>query len=285
MEHHKTLGFKLLICFFAMTLSIVTFLWGCQRTTTIILPPDSTSIASSIAETTIETEMDSTASLSVPTAASTTWPSTTSTTEAPTVAPTVKPTAAPTDPPVTAPSATEAPTTVPTQAPTTVPTEAPTMPPEIPTEPTETVTQPEPTRHPVYDTAGHTIGSLERELLSQLNQHRAAREIPLPALTMDQTLCALSTIRAYECAQDFSQTRPDGRSGRTVLSDYGYDIWPNTSQRIHDGSTGLPASVILKAWEYNSSFSNDLFSDAYTHIGIGVWESGSRTYIVCIFAG
>ena len=102
---------------------------------------------------------------------------------------------------------------------------------------------------------------------------------------MDRTLCALAAIRAYECTESFSHTRPDGRGAITVLSDYGYYIWSNLSERIHYGTSGLSAGTIVKGWMYNEDFSSAILSGNFTHIGIGIYDNGSTTYIVCFFAG
>ena len=116
-----------------------------------------------------------------------------------------------------------------------------------------------------------------------MNSKRA--ENGLGPLSLDPTLCALARIRAYECTESFTQTRPDGTSGRSVLTDYGYDIWPALSQRIHCGTSGLSASTIIKGWMYNSDFSADILSVDFTHLGIGIYELDGLTYLVCFFAG
>ena len=126
---------------------------------------------------------------------------------------------------------------------------------------------------------------MEYALLDAINQKRSAAEDPVPSLTMDHTLCALAAIRAYECTDRFTHTRPDGRGAFTVLSDYGYYIWSNLSERIHQGSSGLSAGTIVKGWMYNADFSANILSGDFTHIGIGVYDTGGTTYIVCFFAG
>ena len=102
---------------------------------------------------------------------------------------------------------------------------------------------------------------------------------------MDHTLCALGAIRAYECVESFTHTRPDGRGAFTVISDYGYWIWSHLDERIHRGTTGLPSGTIVKGWMYTADFSADILSPDFTHIGIGVYDNGGSTYIVCFFAG
>lgn len=335
---------KMMIRLLALLLCLVTLLWGCQRQTTVILPPEAASTAASgissdapsIAEslpstdsatkstseptlgpTSEPTTIPTTQPTTEPTANPATEPTTTPTTEAatvpttepatiptttPTTEPTTEPTTAPTSEPTTEPTiepstepttepSTEPttepgtePTTEPSTEPTTEPTSEPTS--EPTTEPcTEPPTEPEPTQHPVYNISSHSVGTLEYALLDAINQKRSAAEDPVPSLTMDHTLCALAAIRAYECTDSFTHTRPDGRGAFTVLSDYGYYIWSNLSERIHQGSSGLSAGTVVKGWMYNADFSANILSGDFTHIGIGVYDTGGTTYIVCIFAG
>ena len=92
-----------------------------------------------------------------------------------------------TEPKETAPAATQPPQTEP-------PTEPPTIP------PTE----------PPYDPSGYRVGSLEYAVLDQINGYR--EEAGLPPLSMDEGLCAVASVRAYEISVVWSHTRPDGRS-------------------------------------------------------------------------
>ena len=239
----------------------------------------------------------STAPTTVPATSPTVTPTAAPTLE-PTVALPVEPTTVPPTEPATAPATepTTAPTTEPTTAPTTEATVEPsTEPPTVPTTepstapPTEPVTVPttepvtEPTQHPVYDISSHEVGSLEYDLLDAVNHQR--RSAGLSELKIDPTLCALAAIRAYECQESFTHTRPDGRTAESVLSDYNYNIWSWVDERIHSGSTGLGAGMIVKGWMRNDSFCADILSDAFKHIGIGIYAAGDITYIVCFFAG
>jgi uncharacterized protein YkwD len=135
----------------------------------------------------------------------------------------------------------------------------------------------------VYDISGYHIGSLEYALLDGINGKRA--EKALDPLNLDPTLCALAGIRAYECTESFTQTRPDGRSGYSVLTDYGYAVWSDFSQRLHYGSSGFSSGTVLKGWMYNPDFSADILGDTFSHIGIGVYHCDGLIYIVCFFAG
>jgi len=253
----------------ALLLCTCVILMGCSRTTTVILPPETTAHAPC-------------------TTAGPTEPSGTTETE-----PGVPEASPPTQLPTTEP-ATESPTTIPTESPTEIPTVEATVESEntTATEPsaapttipaTEPATEPPTDSDPVYDIDSHTVGSLEYSLLDAINSNRA--DASLAPLSMSSKLCALAAIRAYECSESFSQVRPDGRSAYSVLTDYGYAVWSNFSQRIHYGSAGLSANSIVKGWMYTDAFSANILSGDFTHLGIGVYTTGGTTYIVCFFAG
>ena len=244
-------------------LCLLTLLWGCRQTTTVILPPDSTdSTKAGTSATVPQTE--------APTDSEPTVPSSAVSTELPDTEP----------PAVSDPEPTTEPITEPPYEPTEPPaTQSATTPPTGPT--TEPVTEPEPAKHPVYDISGHSVGSLEYALVDTINGKRAENE--LAPLTLDSTLSALARIRAYECTESFTHSRPDGRSAYSVLTDYSYAFCSDFSQQIHYGSAGISAGTVVKGWMYNAGFSGDILSPDYTNIGIGVYHEDGLTYIVCFF--
>ena len=308
---------KHLLYILILLLVSVTFLWGCRQSTTVILPPVSTvttaptvdpsptltASSSKSTETAMESSPGETADTeqSTPSATSDTQPTTvpaatavTDPTTIPITWPTVMPTAEPTAEPITAPSAeptaalSTEPITEPTTEATAVPvTESTTEPTALPSTSPTTVPAEEPTTEPaghsVYDISGHRIGSQEYALLDAVNQQR--HNAGLSDLQIDPNLCALAAIRAYECEESFTHTRPDGRPAGSVLSDYSYNIWSTVDERIHSGTTGLSAGIIIKGWMQNDDFCADILSDTFQYIGIGLYINGDTTYIVCLFAG
>jgi uncharacterized protein YkwD len=171
-------------------------------------------------------------------------------------------------------------TTIPSTEPTSLPTTEPATDPT--TESTADLST-QSTVHPVYDISGHTVGALEYSLLDAINQERSKND--LSPLTLDPTLCALSAVRSYECSENTSHIRPNGSSGLSVLEDYDYAHWSATDERIHHGTAGLSASIIIKAWMRNADFSAGILSGVFTHVGIGTYTAGNITYIVLLFVG
>lgn len=104
------------------------------------------------------------------------------------------------------------------------PTDAPTRPPapEVPTDtgeptPGAAIT---PTMPQSYDPGGYVPGSLDRAVAEAVNAAR--QEAGLTPLTLDTRLCAIASVRAWECATLLSGIRPDGSAGISVLDEYGY---------------------------------------------------------------
>lgn len=143
---------------------------------------------------------------------------------------------------------------------------------------------PEPTeiKHPVYDISNHSVSSTEKAIISEINRVRAEND--LSELTLDKKLCALAAIRAYECSIDLGSTRPDGRSWKTVLSDYSYGRRSeNAELRLH-ASGSYNAELLVITWMNTTNQREKLLDPQFTHVGIGTFNNGSKTYIVALFA-
>ena len=167
------------------------------------------------------------------------------------------------EPKETAPAATQPPQTEP-------PTEPPTIPPTEP--PTE----------PPYDPSGYRVGSLEYAVLDQINGYR--EEAGLPPLSMDEGLCAVASVRAYEISAVWSHTRPDGRSYASVLSDYGYSSSGAAENLIYTSGNGDAAKMVAK-WMSADKNCSTLMSESYTTAGIGIYRSGGVTYLANLLIG
>lgn len=166
-----------------------------------------------------------------------------------------------TEPPATQPPATEAPAPEP-------PAEAP------------PATEPEPTAPPLYDISGYSVGSLEKSMKDAINAHRS--EAGLSELSLSSRLSAIASCRSYEISQVWSHTRPDGRSYKTVLSDYGYG---GSAQEllVYVSGSGDGAAIIEK-W-MNSDSHKELLLGGYSTVGIGIYRAGGYTYVTCLLVG
>ena len=181
------------------------------------------------------------------------------------------------------PAPATAPTTAPTSAPTTVPTTASTTAPvgEIaePEETTVPATQPE--KDP-YDISDHKVGALEQEILDLINAQRVANG--LAELTMDTKLAAIAAVRAYECAESFSHTRPDGQDCFTALDDYGYS-YRTAGENILMCTYGMSAEAMVDAWMDSEGHRANILTEEFTLTGIGVWVEDGMIYVANFFVG
>lgn len=170
-----------------------------------------------------------------------------------------------TDPPETEPV-----TTPPTERPTEAPTEPPTQ------APTEAPTQPQ-----AYDPSGYAPNSLDRGVADAVNAYR--QEAGLPPLTLDTRLCAIASVRAREASRVWSQNRPDGSAGITVLNEYGYG-YSCAAQNLYFG-TGSAASIVDKWMSADVRKANILMESATT-IGVGNYTAeDGLTYVAALIVG
>lgn len=222
----------------------------------------------------------------------------------------VDPTDAPTEEP------TEMPTEEPTEEPTEAPTEAPTEPEE--TEPSKKTTtssksnssssskknssskkeeqKPKETEPPVveteaptatpveppYDPTSYDIGSLEYAVLDELNANRAEEEVE--ELSISGWLSGIAYLRAKEVSISWSHTRLDGRDFKSALSDYGYEYDTTTELMIYMPGDG-DVETIMSRWMDSKDHSKKIRSDSFTTAGIGVYEAGGMTYVICLLVG
>ena len=144
-------------------------------------------------------------------------------------------------------------------------------------------TEPPKYDHPVYDISNHVVGSLEYEILAEINARRAAEG--LGELKMDKKLCALATIRAYESSISFSHTRPNGTSCFTVLTEYNYKGGSLAGENLLHASPGYPADKLVDVWMKSTSHKNNILTSSFTKAGLGIFYANGRMYIANFFAG
>lgn len=153
-----------------------------------------------------------------------------------------------------------------------------TEPPE--TEPPET--KPPESTHPVYDISDHVVGSLEYEILAEINAYRAAQG--LSELKLDKKLCALAAIRAYEASISFSHTRPNGTSCFSVFDDYNY---PDglVGENLVFCNASYSAAEIVTSWMNSSSHKSNILCSSFRKAGLGIHYANGRIYVANLFFG
>ncbi len=102
----------------------------------------------------------------------------------------------------------------------------------------------------------------------------------LSPLTYDSVLAKAANIRAMETKTYFSHTRPNGTSCFTALDEVGYS-YRSAGENIAYGQSS--AQEVMTAWMNSEGHRANILGN-YTHIGIGVYESGGIIYWSQFFA-
>lgn len=154
------------------------------------------------------------------------------------------------------------------------------------TQPPETVpeTQPPtevPETQPPFDPASYSVGSLEYEILNELNTRRTGEG--LGELSMDTRLSGIAALRAVECSVVWGVDRPDGSSYTTAMSDYGYTFGESAQLLGHVGSIGGAADIVGK-W-MTTGRDGDILNEGFTAAGIGLCRTRGVTIVAVLLVG
>ena len=119
--------------------------------------------------------------------------------------------------------------------------------------------------------------SNEDEVLAQINAYRESAGLEL--VVMDEDLTEAAAVRAEECSEKFSHTRPNGEAWNTVSS------LTNGENLAHarNYNQQKPENVVY-AWILSPKHCANVLKSTYSSVGIAYYyaEDG-HTYIVCEF--
>ncbi len=111
------------------------------------------------------------------------------------------------------------------------------------------------------------------EVVRLVNVERAKEG--LSPLTLDETLCKASAVRAEESATSFSHTRPNGSSWATVLSEYNIS-YMTAGENIAAGQS-TPEEVV-NAWMQSDGHRYNIMNADFTKIGVGYYYNSNASY-------
>ncbi|MCL2071146.1 MAG: CAP domain-containing protein [Oscillospiraceae bacterium] len=126
-----------------------------------------------------------------------------------------------------------------------------------------------------------TVDQFAAEVVRLTNLERVARG--LPALSAENLrIGSAAMLRAEEITTLFSHMRPNGTEWHTVFTQFALN--PNASAENIAWGQSTPQAAV-NAW-MNSTMGHreSILSSTYTHIGVGVAQSGSTFYWVQLFA-
>ncbi len=116
------------------------------------------------------------------------------------------------------------------------------------------------------------------EVIELVNIERANEG--LSPLEKREDICELADIRAEELVEEFSHTRPDGRSCFTVFSDYNVS-WSAIGENIAAGYRTPQA--VMNGWMNSSGHRANILSQNFTGIGVSMYEQDGVKYWVQLF--
>ena len=121
--------------------------------------------------------------------------------------------------------------------------------------------------HVTGDEKGETAinrNTFAEEILRLVNEERAKEH--LKPLKLADDLCEWANIRAKECVELFSHTRPDGTDGLDIISAKKYKI---RGENLSLGSS-TPEQVMYQ-WMHSPSHRDNIMFPDYTELGVGYY--------------
>lgn len=115
-----------------------------------------------------------------------------------------------------------------------------------------------------------------QEVVNLVNAERAKEG--LSPLSIDAKVQAAAQVRAKECEQSFSHTRPNGTSFSTALKEQNVS-YRSAGENIAWGQK-TPQEVVT-AWMNSSGHRANIMNKNFTTIGVGYYENASGTDYWC----
>lgn len=111
------------------------------------------------------------------------------------------------------------------------------------------------------------------EVLRLVNEARA--EENLPALELEPALCGAAQIRAQECVDTFSHTRPDGTKYKTAITEAGIAS-DYTGENAATGHS--TAKQVVNAWLRSEGHRANILNERFTKLGVGFEKNTGNPY-------
>lgn len=133
-----------------------------------------------------------------------------------------------------------------------------------------------PEEAPEEDSSDDSIHAYVKEVIDLVNIERAKEG--LAALTMDLQVQAAAQVRAMECEQLFSHTRPDGTSFATALKEQNVS-YRRAGENIAWGQR-TPKQVVM-GWMNSEGHRANIMNPNFTTIGVGYYQNENGTNYWC----
>ena len=97
----------------------------------------------------------------------------------------------------------------------------------------------------------------------------------LNEVILDDTVQEAAQIRAEECTEKFSHTRPDGSDCFTALDEAG---WPEDTHAAENIAQGQQTALqVVNSWYHSSGHKHNMLHAKNNYIGVGISGSGYST--------
>ena len=126
------------------------------------------------------------------------------------------------------------------------------------------------------DSADSTVHPYIQQVVDLVNAERAKEG--LAPLTVNTNVQAAAQVRAKECEQSFSHTRPDGTSFATALKEQNVS-YRSAGENIAWGQRS-PQEVV-NAWMNSSGHRANIMNANFTTIGVGYYQNTKGTNYWC----
>ena len=129
---------------------------------------------------------------------------------------------------------------------------------------------------PENDSSTNSEHAFIKQVVDLVNAERAKEG--LSPLTIDTKVQAAAQVRAKECEQRFSHTRPNGSSFATALKEQNVS-YRSAGENIAWGQRSPEA--VMNAWMNSSGHRANIMNPNFTTIGIGYYQNANGTNYWC----
>lgn len=133
-----------------------------------------------------------------------------------------------------------------------------------------------PEETPEEDSSNNDTHAFITEVVDLVNAERAKEG--LSPLTIDTKVQAAAQVRAVECEQSFSHTRPNGSSFATALKEQ-HVSYMSAGENIAWGQRSPQA--VMDAWMNSEGHRANIMNPNFTTIGVGYYQNANGTNYWC----
>ena len=129
---------------------------------------------------------------------------------------------------------------------------------------------------PTEDSTNSNVHAFIKQVVNLVNAERAKEG--LAPLTIDTKVQAAAQVRAMECEQSFSHTRPNGSSFATALKEQNVS-YRSAGENIAWGQRSPEA--VMNAWMNSAGHRANIMNPNFTTIGVGYYQNANGTNYWC----